>query len=86
VPFYAISGQQLPDDKTTRFIILALTIVAGDFDVKTSSAKKKPAKSLEAVLASVESDMAAVVAAIAAERKHRAPRRRARHHEPARAA
>ena len=80
----------MPDDKTTRFIILALTIVAGDFDVKTSSAKKKPAKSLEAVLARVESDMAEVVAAIDAERKHElaARRRRVRHnrHEPAHAA
>ncbi len=56
--------------------------------MKTSSAKKKPAKSLEAVLASVESGMAEVVAAIAAQHKRElaANRRRARQHDTAHAA
>jgi hypothetical protein len=55
--------------------------------MKTSSGKKKP-KSLEAVLALVEIEMAALATNIAIERRQLvAARRSARHHhEPARAA
>ena len=55
--------------------------------MKTSSAKKM-AKNLETVLAMVEIEMAALVTNIAIERKRLVAerRRRARHHESAKAA
>jgi hypothetical protein len=57
--------------------------------MKTPSAKKKAAKTLEEILASIDTDMAAVVAAIDAERRLKPPSRRPhrhRRHEPAKAA
>lgn len=41
--------------------------------MKTMPAKKKPAKALAAVLASVETDIAAIVAEIAADRRLELP-------------
>ncbi len=41
--------------------------------MKTISAKKKPAKSLEAALAGIDADIANVVAAIVAERQLKRP-------------
>jgi hypothetical protein len=82
-PFYCADDNQLRRSLAGSFIhLVPVSRFGGTCVMKTVSRKKKPL-SLDAVLASVEIEMAQIVTAIAAERRSSAPTpRRPRVHHP----